>query len=184
MTSAEVVRKSNPLFQPFGFAGGLYDVDTKLVHFGARDYDASVGRWIQKDPILFAGGDANLYGYVGSVGKPSVTTDTNLYSYTENDPLNFTDPKGLYPLPGMGGGSCQALATRVLSSCLTGVATANIIAGAPASTCLAGCAAAGPGAGACATTVGAIFAGPAAAATVGCASNAAEAFQNCMAGKY
>ena len=30
---------------PFGFAGGLYDPDTGLVRFGARDYDASVGRW-------------------------------------------------------------------------------------------------------------------------------------------
>jgi len=27
----------NPAFQPFGFAGGLYDNDTGLVRFGARD---------------------------------------------------------------------------------------------------------------------------------------------------
>ena len=31
-------------FQPFAFAGGLYDHDTKLVRFGARDYDSSIGR--------------------------------------------------------------------------------------------------------------------------------------------
>lgn len=31
-------------FQPFGFAGGLYDADTGLVRFGARDYDARTGR--------------------------------------------------------------------------------------------------------------------------------------------
>jgi RHS repeat-associated protein len=48
---------------PFGFAGGLYDLDTGLVRFGARDYDASVGRWTSKDPIRFGGG-MNLYGYV------------------------------------------------------------------------------------------------------------------------
>jgi len=47
---------------PFGFAGGFYDTDTGLVRFGARDYDASVGRWITKDRSRFRGG-INLYGY-------------------------------------------------------------------------------------------------------------------------
>jgi RHS repeat-associated protein len=73
-----IVQDSNPGFQPFGFAGGLYDVDTKLVRFGSRDYDASVGRWTAKDPLHFGGGDTSLYQYVGS------------------DPVNFTDPLGLY----------------------------------------------------------------------------------------
>jgi RHS repeat-associated protein len=49
---------------PFGFAGGLYEPDTGLVRFGARDYDASVGRWTNKDPTLFDGGSMNVYGYV------------------------------------------------------------------------------------------------------------------------
>ena len=39
----QVVQDTNPGFQPFGFAGGLYDRDTGLVRFGARDYDAKVG---------------------------------------------------------------------------------------------------------------------------------------------
>ncbi len=64
----QVITDTNPGFQPFGFAGGLYDRDTQLVRFGARDYDAETGRWAAKDPILFAGGDTNLYGYV--VGDP------------------------------------------------------------------------------------------------------------------
>jgi RHS repeat-associated protein len=63
-----VIFDSNPGFQPFGFAGGIYDLDTKLTRFGARDYDAQTGRWTAKDPVLFAGGDANLYGYV--LGDP------------------------------------------------------------------------------------------------------------------
>lgn len=29
---------ANTGFQPFGFTGGLYDQDTKLTHFGAREY--------------------------------------------------------------------------------------------------------------------------------------------------
>ncbi len=48
---------------PFGFAGGLCDKDTGLVRFGYRDYDPETGRWTAKDPILFAGGDTDLYGY-------------------------------------------------------------------------------------------------------------------------
>ena len=59
-----VLHDSHPGWQPFGFAGGLYDPDTQLTRFGARDYDAETGRWTAKDPILFEGGDANLYGYV------------------------------------------------------------------------------------------------------------------------
>ena len=66
-----------PGFQPFTFAGGLYDADTKLIRFGARDYDPETGRWFAKDPIRFNSNGSNLYGYVA------------------NDPVNFIDPMGL-----------------------------------------------------------------------------------------
>jgi RHS repeat-associated protein len=59
-----VLQDTNPGFQPFGFAGGIYDTDTKLVRFGARDYDAEVGRWTAKDPVGFEGDGSNLYVYV------------------------------------------------------------------------------------------------------------------------
>jgi RHS repeat-associated protein len=74
-----VTLDTNPGFQPFGFAGGLYDPDTGLVRFGARDYDAELGRWTAKDPIGFGGGDTNLYGYVIA------------------DPVNWVDANGLWP---------------------------------------------------------------------------------------
>lgn len=62
-------------FQPFGFAGGIYDFDTGLTRFGARDYEAASGRWTTKDPIGFAGNSANLYSYV--VGDPINLADSN-----------------------------------------------------------------------------------------------------------
>ena len=58
-----VLENTAPGFQPFGFAGGLYDEQTGLVRFGARDYNAQAGRWTAKDPIGLIGGDANLYRY-------------------------------------------------------------------------------------------------------------------------
>jgi RHS repeat-associated protein len=44
------LQDTNPGFQPFGFAGGLYEHDVELVRFGARDYDPLVGRWTNKPP--------------------------------------------------------------------------------------------------------------------------------------
>jgi hypothetical protein len=58
-----------------------------LVHFGAREYDPSIGRWITKDPIGFGGGDSNVYVYVGG------------------DPANLTDPLGLWGIHFGGGWS-------------------------------------------------------------------------------
>jgi RHS repeat-associated protein len=76
-----VTQNTSPGFQPFGFAGGLYDNQTGLVRFGARDYDATTGRWTAKDPLGFSGLQLNLYTYAG------------------NDGVNFVDQSGRIPLP-------------------------------------------------------------------------------------
>jgi RHS repeat-associated protein len=69
---------TNPGFDlPIGFAGGLADTATGLERFGFRDYDPAAGRWTARDPLLFAGGQTNLYLYVG------------------NNPINRRDPNGL-----------------------------------------------------------------------------------------
>jgi RHS repeat-associated protein len=68
-----VLLDTNPGFQPFGYAGGIYDRDTGLVRFGARDYDPHTTRWTTKDPIRFAGGQANLYVYVAN--QPNMGID-------------------------------------------------------------------------------------------------------------
>ncbi|NJN10831.1 MAG: hypothetical protein HC815_23705 [Richelia sp. RM1_1_1] len=64
----------------FGYTGREFDEETGQYYYRARYYDAGVGRFINEDPIGFAGGDANLYGYV------------------LNDPINATDPSGLIPI--------------------------------------------------------------------------------------
>jgi len=51
-----VLNETGAGFQPFGLAGGLYGADTKLVRFGARDYDPEAGRWTCKDPLESRGG--------------------------------------------------------------------------------------------------------------------------------
>ncbi|MEN6625344.1 MAG: RHS repeat-associated core domain-containing protein [Candidatus Sumerlaeia bacterium] len=71
-----VTEDTSPGFQPFGFAGGLYDPATGLVRFGARDYDPETARWTTLDPIGFSGG-------------------LNLYGYCVGDPINGIDPDGL-----------------------------------------------------------------------------------------
>jgi RHS repeat-associated protein len=72
-----ITADTNPGFQPFGYAGGIYDSLTKLTLFGARNYDASTGRWTTPDRTRFNGGD------------------TNLYAYVLGDPVNKIDPIGL-----------------------------------------------------------------------------------------
>ena len=67
-------------FQPFGFAGGLWDRDTNLIRFGARDYDPTTGRWTTKDLSRFDGG-------------------LNFYGYAESDPVNLIDPTGFAAAP-------------------------------------------------------------------------------------
>ena len=69
---------SNPSFDlPIGFAGGIPDT-TGWIRFGFRDYEPGSGRWVSRDPILYKSEQANLYQYV------------------QNNPLNFTDPLGLW----------------------------------------------------------------------------------------
>ncbi|MCU7850503.1 MAG: hypothetical protein KZQ89_21520, partial [Candidatus Thiodiazotropha sp. (ex Lucinoma kastoroae)] len=71
-----VILDTNPGFQPFGFAGGIYDHHTQLMRFGARDYDPKIARWMAKDPIGFDGDGVNIFTYAGS------------------DPVNFIDLLG------------------------------------------------------------------------------------------
>jgi RHS repeat-associated protein len=67
------------IFMPLGYAGGVEDPDTGLVHFGYRDYDPSTGRFTAPDPLGDTGGDHDLY------------------DYCVDDPVTMNDPAGLFP---------------------------------------------------------------------------------------
>lgn len=64
--------------QPFTYTGRIWDAEIELYDYRARTYAPDLGRFIQKDPIGFEGGDVNLYSYVGQ------------------NPINRTDPTGLF----------------------------------------------------------------------------------------
>jgi len=100
-----VTQDSNPGFQPFGFAGGIYDQHTQLVRFGARDYDPQTGKWTAKDPIGFAGRDSNLYAYVGE------------------DPINGIDPLGLFCISKAVVGGLSGAAGGAVGGALAGALT-------------------------------------------------------------
>jgi RHS repeat-associated protein len=70
---------------PFQYVGrfGVMAEGNGLYYMRARYYDPEVGRFINKDPIGYAGG-LNLYGYVG------------------NNPVSLVDPLGLVLIPKRG----------------------------------------------------------------------------------
>ena len=103
-----VLNDTNPGFQPFGYAHGIHDAHTGLVRFGARDYDPTTGRWTAKDPIGFAGGDTNLYGYV------------------LNDPVNWVDPWGLERWAPNSFNTEEAAAMAALNEVLSGSVCADL----------------------------------------------------------
>ncbi|NJN13091.1 MAG: RHS repeat protein [Richelia sp. RM1_1_1] len=75
-----VVAETNPAVDSrYLFTGREFDEETGLYYYRARYYNSSTGRFLSEDPISFAGGNANLYGYV------------------LNDPILLRDPEGTFP---------------------------------------------------------------------------------------
>jgi RHS repeat-associated protein len=63
------------------FAGGPWDANLNLYHFGARWEDPTNGHWTSQDPL-------------------GLGPDSNPNRYVRNSPTNATDPTGKFELPG------------------------------------------------------------------------------------
>jgi RHS repeat-associated protein len=64
----------------FQYTGQIWLGDAMLYYYKSRVYHPQLSRFLQTDPIGYAGG-------------------ANLYSFVQNDPVNFTDPMGLQQVP-------------------------------------------------------------------------------------
>jgi RHS repeat-associated protein len=73
----EVIRSTGPMAKanPFRFSTKYQDDESDLLYYGYRYYNASTGRWLNRDPLQEKGG-LNLYANVG------------------NNPINSVDPDG------------------------------------------------------------------------------------------
>jgi RHS repeat-associated protein len=66
---------------PWRYASGYFDSQTKLLKFGTRYYDPGIMRWTQLDPMP------------GDIKDPRTL---NLYAYVSGDPVNYADPDGRF----------------------------------------------------------------------------------------
>ena len=82
-----------------GGTGATADSTTGLVHLGAREYDAVLGRFVSVDPKM-------------DMGDP---TQWNGYSYAQQSPINLSDADGQRPL-GAGDWGCQNCRPTVKST--------------------------------------------------------------------
>ncbi|MGX1547411.1 RHS repeat-associated core domain-containing protein [Streptomyces adustus] len=62
-----------------GYVGGTIDASTGLTHLGAREYDATIGKFISVDPVI-------------DYTQPQ---QINGYAYANNSPVTHADPSGM-----------------------------------------------------------------------------------------
>jgi RHS repeat-associated protein len=76
---------------PLRFPGQYFDKETNLHYNHFRDYDASIGRYGESDPVGLKGG-LNTYAYAGQ----------DPLTYIDPDGLMLVDPESFFPPSGTG----------------------------------------------------------------------------------
>jgi RHS repeat-associated protein len=74
-----------------GFTGFYYHAPSGLQFARNRVYNASLGRWMTRDPI----GNGHAFDDPARFSA----TEFNLYAYAGNNPQSMVDPSGNFPLP-------------------------------------------------------------------------------------
>ena len=69
---------------PFRYRGYYYDDETRLYYLNARYYDPETRRFISPDTVCYV--------------NPFIAYGLNLYLYCNNDPVNYYDPSGHFPV--------------------------------------------------------------------------------------
>ncbi|WP_231394742.1 RHS repeat-associated core domain-containing protein [Micromonospora sp. CNB394] len=85
------------------YTGGIYDQSTGFTKFGQRWYNPQQGRFTQQDSLSF-------------IGSPD---HGNRYAYASGNPINYTDPTGLFTWSGLVYASAGAAVTGAVTGCLS-----------------------------------------------------------------
>ena len=104
----------------YKFTGKERDTETNYDYFGARYYDARIGRWLQVDPLA------------------SERPGLNPYHYVQNSPINRFDPYGYVDMKRVGIGALGVLSGSFVTALGCGiiVGTGVTVAGALGGTAL------------------------------------------------
>ena len=69
---------------PFRYRGYYYDRETGLYFLQTRYYDPEIGRFLNRDSVAYA--------------DPQTINGLNLYAYCLNNPIEYVDPSGSFPI--------------------------------------------------------------------------------------